>query len=105
MPDAHPQYDIRTVADMLQLPTDAVDRFIPDLRAYLLTAHGIRDALALAMQSAVPGSTVEQACKAVELVPGFTWVDDGAQNIHARITEGDSEAIVPIYADPNTHAS
>lgn len=82
-----PQYTIRTLQDMGQIPVDRIDAFLVDLRSCLLLGHGLSDM----SDSFVKSIDSDLSCPCVpnELI----WVDDGASDLLALHVEGEEDML------------
>lgn len=82
-----PTYRIETIADLLTVPADRVDALLVDLRSYLTMVRPLADHLNAAASAATGGRVPE----AMRLIPAFTWLDDGAHDVHTDLHTPDGE--------------
>ena len=89
-----PQYTIKTLKDMGQIPADRIDAFLVDLRSCLLAAHGLTDITDSFVKSIDPSV----ACDC--MVESLVWIDDGANDLLGLHLEDDRDILPgPIKSD------
>lgn len=87
---SHPTYELHTLHDMLQIPPDRLDAFLPDLKMFLLSAR----AMGKGMEAL--GNAIHPDLEMGIRARGMTWIDDGInaiQGVHFEM--GDQKDYFP----------
>lgn len=85
------QYELKTLKDILEIPEDRMDDFLPELKVWHQQVHAWRKFFAATADALNMPHEFEVATQ------GMTWIDDGKRDITVKL-----EA-TPAPKEENTH--
>jgi hypothetical protein len=81
------RYQLKTLEDILDIPEDCMDAFLPELKTWHQQVHAWKELLlATAEAAGAPTDSIEVGSE------GMTWIDDGKRDITINLQPVDTEA-------------
>ena len=80
------RYQLKTLEDILYIPEDRMDAFLPELKTWHQQVHAWKELLlATARAAGAPTDSIDVGSE------GMTWIDDGKRDITINLQTVDRE--------------
>ena len=79
------RYQLKTLRDILEIPEDRMDAFLPELKMWHQQAHAWRELLAATAEASGIAGEIEVTTQ------GMTWIDDGKHDITINLVADESQ--------------